>query len=51
MSNTKKEPIEWELNFDHTQLRELNKKLLSGEITFEEWKKESRRDLQKLSDD
>ncbi|MBQ9025546.1 MAG: hypothetical protein IJ104_04100 [Methanobrevibacter sp.] len=33
------QPIKWELDFDDTELKELEKKLFSGEITFEEWEK------------
>ena len=46
MKPTKKIPLEWELNFDQTEIKKLEKKLLSGEITFEEWKKAHRKHME-----
>ena len=38
MNDTKKNPIKFELDFNQTKNKELEQKLFSGEITFEEWK-------------
>lgn len=37
MTDAEKIPLEFEFDFNHTKTKELDKKLLSGEITFEEW--------------
>ena len=46
MTSRKKE-ITYTLDFDDTRLKELEQKLLSGEITFEEWKNALQEDLDK----
>ncbi len=46
MTSRKKE-ITYNLDFDDTRLKELEQKLLSGEITFEEWKNALQEDLDK----
>ncbi len=35
--NDSKKPIQWEMDFDDTTLKELERKLFAGEISFEEW--------------
>lgn len=45
--NSKKNPLHFDLDFDDTKLKELEQKLLSGEITFEEWKNALQEDFDK----
>lgn len=48
MDTKKKDQVilDFDFDFDHTKTKELDRKLLLGEISFEEWEKE----LQNYSD-
>ena len=48
MNDTKKNPIKFELDFDQTKNKELEQKLFSGEITFEEWEIALQKDFDKI---
>ena len=47
MNSAKHDPVTFDLDFDDTKSKELEQKLLSGEITFEEWKNTLQEDLDK----
>ena len=49
MKNAKKPPINFKLDFNQTNIKELGKKLLSGEITLEEFDKALRRNSELLN--
>lgn len=45
MNSNTKNKVTFELDFDDTKRKELEQKLLSGEITFEEWNNALRKDF------
>ena len=47
MNDSEEKPIDWEMDFDDSKLKELERKLFAGEISFEEWKAITREDLNK----
>lgn len=48
MNGGKKNPVSFELDFDQTKIKELERKLLSGELTFEEWEQSLQEDFDKM---
>ncbi|MBQ2832248.1 hypothetical protein [Methanobrevibacter sp.] len=50
MTNSKKNPVNVDLDFDHTETKELEQQLLSGKITFKEWERNLHKKLDKLLD-
>lgn len=47
MNDSEKKPIPWEMDFDDTDLKELERKLFAGEISFEEWEALIEKDVEK----
>ena len=47
MNDPEKKPIQWEMDFDDTNLKELERKLFAGEISFEEWDAFIEKDVEK----